>query len=55
MSDAKRAASIVGARTPSGMSIGGRGIRPDVKAVDDPATRPDEAVAAAAAVLVDKL
>jgi carboxyl-terminal processing protease len=42
-------------RTPNGTSIGGRGIRPDVKAADDPATRPDEAVVAAAAVLVEKL
>lgn len=42
-------------RTPNGTSIGGRGIRPNVKASDDPATRPDEAVAAAAAVLAAKL
>jgi len=41
--------------TPKGSSIGGKGIRPEVKAADDPATRPDEGVVVAASVLVDKL
>ena len=41
--------------TPKGSSIGGRGIRPHVKAVDDPRTRPDEGVVAAARVLVGQL
>jgi carboxyl-terminal processing protease len=41
--------------TPSGSSIGGRGIKPKVKAVDEPKTRPDEAVAAAADVVLERL
>jgi carboxyl-terminal processing protease len=41
--------------TPSGSSIGGRGIKPKVKAVDEPETRPDEAVAAAADVVLERL
>ncbi len=41
--------------TPAGSSIGGRGIKPKVKASDDPATRPDEAIAAAESVLVEGL
>jgi carboxyl-terminal processing protease len=41
--------------TPRGSSIGGRGIHPQVKAADDPDTRPDEGVVAAASVLAGKL
>ncbi len=41
--------------TPSGTSIAGRGIKPAVKAVDDPTTRPDEAVVAAASVVLEQL
>ena len=39
--------------TPAGRNIGGTGIRPKVKAVDDPVTRPDEAVVAAEQVLLE--
>jgi carboxyl-terminal processing protease len=38
-------------QTPSGSSIEGRGIKPKVKVVDDPATRRDEALIAAESVL----
>lgn len=41
--------------TPSGSSIGGRGIKPGVKAVDNPLTRPDEAVLTAAKALLKRL
>lgn len=42
-------------RTPNGSNIGGRGLKPKVKATDDPATRPDEAVVKATRVLVGQL
>lgn len=41
--------------TPSGASIRERGIKPTVKALDDPLTKPDEAIAAAGKVLLDQL
>ncbi len=41
--------------TPKGSSIGGKGIHPQVKAKDNPATRPDEAVVAAARVITGQL
>jgi carboxyl-terminal processing protease len=41
--------------TPSGEDIGGVGIKPAVKAVDDPLTKPDEAVIAAEKVLLRRL
>jgi carboxyl-terminal processing protease len=42
-------------RTPSGADLTGAGIRPDVKAVDDPVTKPDEAVRAARRTLLKQL
>ena len=42
-------------RTPSGDRIGGKGIRPKVKAVDDPITRSDEAIVVAEKALVGQL
>jgi carboxyl-terminal processing protease len=42
-------------RTPNGSAIGGRGIKPKVKAEDNPRTRPDEAVVEASNVLVEQL
>jgi carboxyl-terminal processing protease len=42
-------------RTPAGRGIGGRGIKPKVKAVDDPRTRIDEALAAAERALLKRL
>jgi len=41
--------------TPAGKSIGGRGIKPKVKALDDPRTRIDEALAAAKRTLLKRL
>lgn len=41
--------------TPSGASIRETGIRPQVKAADDPLTRPDEAVVVAEEVLLEQL
>lgn len=41
--------------TPNGFSIAERGIKPEVKAVDEPSTRGDEAVAAAARVVLEQL
>lgn len=41
--------------TPAGRSIGGRGLKPNVKATDDPWTRVDEALAAAQRVVFDQL
>jgi carboxyl-terminal processing protease len=41
--------------TPAGQSIGGRGIRPKVKATDDPWTPEDEALARAERVLLEQL
>ena len=42
-------------RTPAGKSIGGRGIKPKVKARDNPRTRKDEALIAAETVLLHRL
>jgi carboxyl-terminal processing protease len=42
-------------RTPSGSSIGGKGLKPKVKASDNPETRPDEAVVVAGQVLLERL
>ena len=42
-------------RTPSGLDITGLGVGPDVLALDDPLTKPDEAVVAAEHALVDHL
>jgi carboxyl-terminal processing protease len=41
--------------TPSGQNIGGRGVKPKVKATDDPWTAEDEALAVAERVLLDDL
>ena len=41
--------------TPSGTSIRERGIKPDVKALDDPITKPDEAVVAGGRILLEQL
>jgi carboxyl-terminal processing protease len=41
--------------TPSGADIGGAGVHPDVKTVDDPLTKPDEAVRTAEKVLLARL
>jgi carboxyl-terminal processing protease len=41
-------------RTPAGKSIGGRGIKPKVKAVDNPRTRKDEALLAAETFLLQR-
>jgi carboxyl-terminal processing protease len=42
-------------QTPSGSSIGGRGIKPKIKVLDDPTTRRDEALIAAERVLLERL
>ena len=42
-------------RTPSGLDITGLGVGPDVLALDDPLTKPDEAVVAAEHALLDHL
>jgi len=41
--------------TPSGASIRETGIRPDIRAVDDPLTHPDEAIAAALDAVLKRL
>jgi carboxyl-terminal processing protease len=41
--------------TPAGRSLAGRGLKPKVRAFDDYRTKPDEAVVAAARVLVERL
>jgi carboxyl-terminal processing protease len=41
-------------RTPKGHNLLGTGVRPSVRAVDDLATRPDEALLAAQLILLDK-
>lgn len=41
--------------TPAGRSIGGTGIKPKKRAIDDPRTRPDEALIAAEKVLLKRL
>jgi carboxyl-terminal processing protease len=40
--------------TPNGVDINGQGIRPDVRALDDPLTRRDEALAAAKKALLEQ-
>ncbi len=41
--------------TPSGENLGGRGIVPEVRALDDPRTRPDEGLQRALRVLGQEL
>ena len=41
--------------TANGTSLTGKGIKPDVKAVDDPKTPQDEALRKALAVLAEKM
>jgi carboxyl-terminal processing protease len=41
--------------TPSGVSIRERGVKPAVKALDDPLTKPDEALVTASEVLLEEL